>query len=222
MISRFLDRAGQVNQGPELKCSDITLGGSPPIVQLVSTTAIVTLINQVSLGSGANNRIGRSVMAKSVRIRGGFFPTGNAGSALGEFLRVALVYDRQTSSSAPIYSDIWKCVDTSGNTSSGTFDMPNLDNEDRFLILRDWRLQLPATNAAGIANAGALQDPAQIMSIDEYVDLEGLPTIYSGATSGGTATILSGGLFLVSLGSVAAASASANFNYTARYRFYDV
>lgn len=214
---------GAEKRGPELKCVDFYGAGVAPQIQLISSSApSITLVNGCAVGTNFNNRIGRSIHMKSLRIRGAIFPSGNAGTTAGEYLSIYCVYDRQTNGAAPIYPDIFQSVDSGGGGNNAVFDFPNLNNSERFIVLWEEHLQVANTAAAAANNAQSdnIQDQTIMHQYDKYIKLNDLPINFS-TTGDGVADVASGALFIVTCGSQTAASAGCTFNYVTRLRYTD-
>lgn len=220
----FKSIVGAERKGPELKSVDVNDVGGSPVITLVSTTFTLNLLNGLATGTNHYNRIGKSVCMKSLLVTGALFPSGQAGTAAGEFLRVAIIYDRQVNGAIPAYADIYQCIDQGGNTSSTSFDMPNIDNSERFIVLADEQWAFPNTAITNGATDGFvfenILDQTQKTSISRYIKLKDLPCNYIG-TGGTIAGVASGALYLITLGSQAAASAGCTFNWTSRLRYTD-
>jgi len=215
---------GSEPKGPELKAVDVNSGGAAPVIRLVSTTATIDCINLLAVGASTFQRIGRGVHMKSCYLRGALFPSGNAGTYAGEYLRIAVVYDRQTNGAFPNYADIFLTVDSGGNGSNGPFDMPNLNNSERFVILADEHFSLPSTFVSGSGGqtqqAAAVADQAQCTNIDRYIKIKDFPINFKADTAT-IGSISSGALYVITVGSQAAATAGATFNYATRVRYTD-
>ena len=219
---------GREPTGPELKVVDVNNAGSSPNINIVSTTATITLLNGMDLGAGAFQRIGRSVHWKSLHVRGALYlnnGSGSFGSTAGECARIMVVYDRQPNGAAVSIIEILQTIDANGNGSSSPFDYPNLTNSDRFIVLADQQVNVPYTSTgsgAGTLAASSAQVLASLPAkdFDRYIDISGLPTNYKGDTEA-VASVATGSLYLVTLGSLAVASAGLTFNWTARLRYTD-
>lgn len=90
-----------------------------------STGSAFTVIplNLIGTGDDFNNRDGRSILAKSLRIRGKF------SSNSGDPFRVCVIMDRGTGT-LPTGAEIFR-------TGTAPGDAFNLDNRDRFTVIKD-------------------------------------------------------------------------------------
>lgn len=107
----------------------------------------VTLVQE---GASFFNRIGRKIAMKSLQI------TAKIESQLGyintvpELLRYIIFYDKQPNGVAATWNQVVQSYDNAGGVTNSVFDGMNLDNRDRFVILRDRKIALPGLSAAGL------------------------------------------------------------------------
>lgn len=162
------------------------------------TAGVATLLNSVLTGSGFWNRVGSKIEMKSVRIR---LRLKNDSTSTQDAARVLLVYDRQANATALTISDLLQSRASDGTTVATNQHVDiNLDNRDRFTIIRDQTLYLPSvTNTAGVmTNAFPTTGNDTPFIIDWYVKLKGLVTHYK-ASAGGITDITTGALYLVQI-----------------------
>jgi len=202
--SGFRNRApratrGFFNRPGELKYSDIAQAA-----YLYDTTGSVTALNLLATGDDNINRDGRQVTNKSIAVFGNIVPVD--GASEHHLARTMLVWDSQPNSGT--IATITQIL-----TASTSIASTNLDNRERFTILRDVKMSMGAYDAAG----QIIQTPV-VQKIDWWVPLNNVTT-YSGttATIGSVAT---GALLLVTIGSKAAGLGSVG-NFTTRLRFQD-
>jgi len=217
ITKRRFNLVGKEPKGPELKVVDVNDAGGSPVINLISTTSTVALLNGTDLGPAAFQRIGRSVHLKTLHVRGGIYRSGQEGSVNGEALRILVVYDRQPNGAFPSIIDVMQTIDANGAGSTTPFDYPNLRNGDRFIILADHLAHL--SNTANASNDLSNYEKDQ-RYFDRFIDVSGLPTQYVGDDETVT-SISSGALYLFTLGSQAAATAGCTFNWAARLRYTD-
>lgn len=182
---------------PELKWVDV-LNSSVTIAGLSSTS--LSIINIINTGSSTFNRIGNKVNMRSLEYHIQIYPLGTTSVNMTD-LRFLVVYDRQTNGAAPTFADVIQNLDLGGGTSSNSWDFPNGNNKDRFLILKDQRKESVSltwnTNvfvAQYFAGAGEYD-----MAFHGKINLTGLETVYS-ASTGAVGDIRTGGLFYIILG----------------------
>lgn len=89
------------------------------------------LLNGIGSGSGANQRIGRKVIMKSLMFRWSYYlnPTATVLANGGSPLRIIIFYDKQANANLPTISGLLESNYFNSNN--------NLDNRDRFVILAD-------------------------------------------------------------------------------------
>jgi len=206
-----------VASASEIKAVDITATG-----YLANSTGVVTPLNLIATGSSFFNRIGRRVEMKSIRISGTMEPL-RTNVAL-DYIRLMIVYDRQTNGALPSMADILQSTAQNGTNTTNSYSGINLNNRDRFIILRDLRIVPPTeTDTAGvITNLGAIDPITTLTNIDLYVKLKGLLTQYKADSSPAViGDIATGGLFLVTFGLIAAGSEGWGFELESRLRFND-
>lgn len=185
----------------EIKALDV-----PDTVYVLSaqtaTNANVKLINPVQEGAGFFNRIGRRINMRSLHMKGTIRPIyPYLTQTQDDFVRIAIVYDRQPSAAAstPSYDTIFKDYPQTGTAVSSVLSGINLDNRERFIILRDFSTFLPRVDS-GSALVGPstvqVQDNEKNL-IDEFIKLKGLETHFNGTTNPLEVTSISTGSLLI-------------------------
>lgn len=180
---------------PEKKSVDTALTLSP-VIATVNTNASAFPLNVAIEGSGVENRIGRKITCKSIRIRGtatcAVIPDGTTGQMKGNLLRMVLIWDKTPGGNGiPNFNTVFRRQDVNGTTANGYLDPVNVDQMQRFQVLRDVCIEMnPTTTGSG----GTTNDWVGIFKFDEYVKL-GRTTEFM-ANAGAAADIASGGLFL--------------------------
>lgn len=180
-----------------------------------TTGTQLLLLNGCQVGTQNYNRIGRKIRMRSIAIRGQIQPTDTTIAAT--MCRMIIVYDRQTNGAAPTYANIMQSQDITGTTASTAFSMVNLDNRDRFVIVRDkfygfGAIDSTATQALSSASPG-------IYPINEYVKCK-FETIFNTGSAGTVGDISSGSLYLFWVASNASA-AGVQATVSTRLRFDD-
>jgi hypothetical protein len=115
------------SKGVELKYFDNTQSFN------AGTSGTITSMCAVTAGTGNNNRVGRQINLKTIKVQ---INTGGAGGATDYINRYIVFIDKQPNAGSPTPTDIL--------TSSTTTAFTNLDNRDRFEILADKRLKWDA------------------------------------------------------------------------------
>lgn len=209
-----------VGRKGEIKAVDTSNGNANVNLQ-INTTGNVTAMNLVSAGSSFFNRIGRKIEMKSVHFHGNLIFTANAPTQ-EDYLRVIIVYDRQTNGAVPAVTDILQNTDQQGANTNNAYADVNLNNRERFMIIMDKRISAPAVTAVGLL--GGIQDSAQPVyaNINHFKKLGGLLTHFKADSSPAViGDVATGGLFLLTLGTVAAGSNGYSLNASWRVRYDD-
>lgn len=208
-------RAPPRMHGPEKKAVD-----DPVAAYEFNQTGTIGHIGGCAPGAGRWQRVGRKVNYRSVHVKGTIYLQGaNAGTVNNEYARLILVYDRQPNGSAPSIGDVLQDIDSAGTSVTNSFSGLNLNNSQRFLILRDGRFNLPgnALAQAMCITSTNSEDPADI---NWFVKLKDLPCEYKGDTAG-IASVSSGALYLLSISDQPVVNKSWKANIAVRTRYVD-
>lgn len=134
--------------GPEIKYVDII--SSDATINLSTSAVDFVLLNGVSQGSDNTNRIGRKVTAKALEINAVFtgnIPTNVASTSdQAAMVRWWVIVDAQADGATPISTDVW-------SGSDFIVDHRNLNNTERFKILRTGEFVLGPQNGVGTAGS---------------------------------------------------------------------
>lgn len=190
-------------QGPsgELKFFDTALSFNVDTTPEVPATGQLCLIPQ---GVTESTRVGRKCTIKSIQIEGAMQFTPGAVTSGATLVTLALVQDTQTNGAAAAYSDIY---DGSVFCSA----VRNIENGDRFKILKKWEVNLSA--AAGIQSAFS-----NSLKKWSYYKKVQIPLEFS-STTGAITELRSNNVFLVA-GALASDDTVAVIG-TARVRYSD-
>lgn len=208
----------------ELKSTDQALTVSP-----IMTAGTISLVVAPPLeGASFYQRIGRRIRMKSLEIRGEITPNNtNAAAVPQQFARIMVLYDRQTNGALPALADILTGFNAAGATTSTVWDGLNMNNRDRFTVLRDRKLILNGLgiNGATPANITGLSPDPNVDNTSyvfrEFIKLKGLETHFK-ASAGGVGDIATGSIVLLTVSSADANAAPAwQLAYGARLKFYD-
>jgi len=184
----------------------------------VNTTVVTTPLCLPTLGTDMTQRIGRKICLKTLAIRGNLgisntLPTPPTVSDIGVlWARLIVLWDTQPNGANPSATDVLK--------TASVFSPLNLNNRDRFRVLRDkmYTFDPFAYDPAGTATT-AWNKTNQNIKI--FVKLPNLETIFN-ATNGGTvADIASGNLIAFWLGSGTGNNGPLDFTGSYRVRFED-
>lgn len=186
---------------PELKYNDIAVAA-----YAADTTGSITCLNLTAVGDDNTTRDGRQINNKSIHVQGLLTP--NDSVAGPNWARLMLLWDTQPNGALPAVTDILTAATSTANT--------NLNNRQRFIILRDIKLaQGINDNTATMAYSNG----NNTYTVDTFIPLGGLKTTYSGTTAAIT-SVSSNALLMLTIGSQAAGSAG-TFGVTTRLRFTD-
>lgn len=193
----------------ELKCCDLRFTTQ----SIDSDTAKFINMNPLILGTDNFQRIGRKVMMKSIFINGRLIVDGTSDE--NDYIRIILIYDRQSNGAVPSIADVLTSTDENGATSSTSHDQLNIDNVGhRFKILRDYRFGWNATSSnAAVEGAKDYKNP---MTFKFYQKLN-LPAKYDA----GNIIPNEGHLFLFIYGDEPAATNPFNVTLSGRLRYTD-
>lgn len=217
-ISRPFPGQLRGQQGPELKSLDL------PLAQYnLNTTAVLTPLNLIRVGSTFCNRIGRKIEMQSLRVSGRLDAIRTIAD--GEYLRVMIVYDRQANGALPAIADVLQTTDQATANTTTSYSGINLNNRDRFVILRDERIVTPAvTYTAGVeTNVGIIDPVHRLTNFDWYIKLKGMLTQYKADSAPAViGDIATGSLLLITFGDQASGSEGFSIALESRLRYLDV
>lgn len=201
----------------ELKAVDV-----PDFANSFTSANNFQLLNGMTTGAAVWNHVGRNVTMQSVLIRGKIKQQQAGAAPSDDFIRAALIYDKQSDGATPSWQDVFAAVDQTGTVSTDAYSPANLDNADRFVILRDCHWQIPVSQGAGGAVDRAIADTAINYQIKWFVRLPKLPVVFkAGANAGTSADITTGALYFVTRGLQNAANFQWEFIGTSRVRYTD-
>jgi len=168
----------------------------------VTTTGSIVLLNGIAAGTDYNQRDGRRAIIDSVSIQGDLFYSSTTLAHPADLVRFMIVYDKQANGAQPLITDILNFA----NADS----FYNINNLGRFEVLSDWTSTLPQVPAA---TTSAVYFPK--IKLNKRISRG---TEYSG-TGGGIATISSGALYLIAIGSQVTGSNNTVLEMSARVMF---
>lgn len=205
---------------PETKYVDyVNISLAPTSAGAIYSVAL----NGVSQGPAQWQRIASRIHMTSLYVRGYFVRNGvGAPTTDPTRVRVLLVYDKQANGAAPGNLDVINTREPTAGAAGVAAQQflagMNMDNRDRFVILRDKIVTLPPIANAAPFWTSPFPLPGQLEFI-EFVKLKKLEAHYKGATSG-SGDIATGSLQLMVLSDVAPCPYSLAF--TARLKYLDV
>lgn len=161
------------------------------------------LLNGIGVGAQVFNRLGRQVLMKSLILNVAI--TQQNGAVNGQTCRYMLVYDRQANTGAQVNAQI---LDNS-TAVPWTQKVKNLDNSQRFLILRD-RTFIVKPN---------LVDEGQYQ-LNDYIKLN-LPVQFNAGNTATIGDIQTGSLYLWFFDQAPLGLINLRFQGAARLHFHD-
>jgi len=205
--------------GAEIKAIDIP---EADYTYRATPTNGIFLLNGIQTGSGFFNRVGARVEMKNLHMRGSIRNTATSVSGFG---RIMIVYDRQPVGALPNIVDIIQSRDQLGAaTISGSSEI-NLDNRDRFIILRDYETYFPpVTNTAGVLTNGPnFPGEDNRLDVNVFLKLKGLGVHFKSSTVGGVTItdIATGALYACFVCDAAALDNTWKFTGSFRLRYDD-
>lgn len=185
--------------------------------------ASFTLINGLVQGSNAYQRAGRKIDIMRIHLTGYVYQNQAGAAPTADYLRLMLVFDKQPDGAAFSIGALLADVSSAGAVTTNSRSGTNLDNADRFIMLRDLRFK---TDVGGGASAN---QPRQVSSetdakweFNEYIKVH-LPAVYAATSNTGAITdIQSGSLYLVAMGLNAGVDAQYSAATHTRIRYVDV
>jgi len=202
---------GYLNRGrTELKTIDLeNLNAS------VSTTGGVVLLNGIANGTEIYQRVGRKVIMKSMLFRITIFNDPTKQDPQGTAIRIILFYDTQTNGSAPTVANVLGNMQATPYTPTVVSPM-NLNNRDRFKILKDWVVGCPAAAYGPTPTFSLVGGSPDTKYRSCYKKLNHDVIFQSG--SNGVADIASGAIWCLIIADVADAK---KVDFNCRIRFSD-
>lgn len=182
----------------------IFFGDADPIngALLFNTTAQITCLNLIQVGSSMFNRIGRKIEMRSIRLVVSIFTnTVTRATVLPDHGRIMLIYDRQTNGAFPAIADILQDTDQAGANTTEALSGLNMNNRERFVTIMDKKITLPqATATAGVLTNVFPNDTMLPIKFDEFRKLNGLTTHYKADSNPAViGDISTGAMYLVCL-----------------------
>ena len=184
--------------------------------QTPATPPTPILLNGCIAGSQNYNRIGRKINNRSIQVRGWINSVTTGAAADDQLCRMLIVYDKQSNGAAPTWANVIQSQDITGATSSTSSDMVNLDNRDRFIVLRD---RCYAMSFQSSTATQAVQGSHTVCMVEEYFKIN-LETIFNAGTAGTVGDITTGAIHVFFCGSNA--STIYSFIGSFRTRFEDM
>lgn len=200
-----------------------------PQLQIFDASGVIVPITGVPVpGSQFFNRLSNRTRGVSIQIHGMVEPTNtNTGIIAQTYARLMVIYDRQPNGAVPSLADVLQDFNSSGAAGTDTFSMINMENRNRFMVLRDRKIVLPSIDAlgAGSSNVGGIVTDVscdkQGLRYEEFIKLKGLESQYNSTSTATITDISTGSFLLLMLSNDAAPLAGWQFQYNCRFKFLD-
>jgi len=201
---------------PELKAFDISAGFS-----YFTNVATFELLCIPKKGTDRFERIGRKIRLKNVHVKGKIFPSSLVTTnILPEYLRYLIIWDKQPNGVPPVAADLLK--DSTLAAVTNVYSFINLDNRDRFEILRDVSFPCAAVGLGPYENISPLDEIKPSFNIDQFIPLNGKEMVFNALSAGNAGDITSGALYVVTCCQDLANDSKWVMTYSSRTRYYDV
>lgn len=197
----------------ELKAFD--LAQTNLVLETPANPPNFVLLNACVNGAELYQRVGRKIYMKSIHIRGFLQCISTSGQ---DMARIIVFYDAQPNAAAPTIAALLQ--DSNAAAATTFLSEINLNNRQRFKILRDHQVLLPSSTLTGAVQTNtSYPETDGKLQIDFFIKLKGLEAVYN-ATNGGTiADITSGSIYIVAMDGVDLSDWELTF--TSRLRYYD-
>lgn len=172
--------APRIGSRTELKSIDLDLATTGSGTGDITTTMGRTCANAISIGADINQRVGRKITIRSLELHYSILADGDEVSP--SLCRIMVVFDKQANGTQPAGTDIL--------TGSTVYSPKNLNNRERFLILKD-----------DLVSVQRLTDKSQVVS--KWYFRTALPVVYNAGVAGTYADIASGSLWVCIVGTLA-------------------
>lgn len=181
-------------------------------------------LNALKSGPSPVNRVGSRVTNGNLSLRGCVQLYGLTGPFPSSFLRLLVVYDRQSNNNFPDWTDVVKSTSVTGTVRSEAMDSFNEDNRQRFKVLVDEQFLTPTLDSSSPAINHSPVDctgnsAAAKWNFKMSLDLD-LPTQYSTTNSGDVTDIVSGAIVMFAVASDS--NVAWMFNFSSRIEYVDV
>ncbi|AGS36184.1 hypothetical protein [Circoviridae 3 LDMD-2013] len=175
----------------------------------------VNCLNAISQGDGEEQRDGRGYKITSVHLRGYVLFAGQSGAgATSDHMRIILLQDTQTNGTQFNAEDV--IDNSSGVNELQTVAFRNLENTNRFKILKDIVVHKPTTGLAGNqANPGDVESNSATMPIQMDVNFKYPVNVLCTGTGGTVSNLTDNSFHLMAI----SVNSGNSFRYICRTRF---
>lgn len=143
-----------------------------------------------------------------------------------DYVRVLIFYDRQTNITNPVVSTVLDSLNAGGTASATSGDFINMQNRQRFTVIRDKFFYLPPMGVNGVTQGStSILTTWDNLHWEEFINLKSLGTQYNVTDGGSIADITSGALSMLVLSNqenAANDNQAWQVSFGTRLKFYDV
>lgn len=206
--------ATAVSSHMEVKCIDVIVTNQDLQTGGALTPAWI-LLNPVQEGTNYCNRVGRKIELVNLQVNLRLLPskmgTANATGAK-QRARLVIIYDRQPNGANPAsWGTVFTTIPGNGTATPSVDSAPNLDNRERFIVIRDYRWMLPAysTDANGAVISPLTDQVNFSFNVNDFSKkVRGLSTMYGSTANPVTiANVTTGAILLATVSDTSAAGA---------------
>lgn len=206
-----------------LKCVDALSTGA------VQSTTSPTALIVPTLGAAFFNRLSNRTRGVSLQLTGYIKPTNtNAAAQPQQEMRILIYYDRQSNGANPTQADLLTDTPSDGVAAAVVPQSGlNINNRDRFMVLRDRKVILPAIGINGASAAPntltqCLNDYGKGgFNYQEFIKLKGLESLYNSTNSALIGDISAGAFGILVFNDDASGAPAWNFTLQTRFKFLD-
>ena len=199
-LANLAVRGLQLGPG-ELKARDTASGAFAG----ADWNGVAVLLNGIARGDDIDERVGRQILIRSYELSV-IWHQAAPGAHPSRVARLVVVYDKQTNAAALTPAQVLTAVGTINAATSPK----NLENRDRFTILRDIRTPMAA------AETTDYEPPPKALKVYQSITL---PVTFNAGDAGTVADITTGSLYAIFISDQGAVLPS--FSYTCRVRYED-
>lgn len=188
----------------------------------VSTTAVIYSINSLNTGSLWYEREGRLTHNKNLDLKLDIYVQGSNLTAQAECtLRIMVVWDKMPQGSFPAITDILLDTGITGTTQTNILSNVNMNKRDRYEIISQEFVGLPAIGTAGVISNLQQTNLFSGRTLTKYLKIN-RDTAFNIGTAGTIADINFGALYLIIWSdSGTFATPAYSVEHTARLSYYE-
>lgn len=169
-----------------------------PILHTYNTNACAILLNNVQEGTSDFTRVGKRINLKSIRLRGELAMLSVSPSVSGSGLnsvnvRAVLVYFREYHAAIPDWNAVFNTLSPTGIRSSNLYSPLASANMGSVAVLMD---RVYSNDNKGMIDTGNT-DCTLNQPFDEFIDLGGIGTTYSGTADPISIANITGGALVL-------------------------